>query len=416
MEFKAKADRNLIRAQASSKRYVRVELRAPEAPPRAGRMPVNLGLVIDRSGSMSGTKIEMARAAVLRAIQTLRPEDRFSVVAYDTAIDVLVPSTKATPEARTAAERAVKALEPGSSTDLCGGWLRGCEQVGLHLADEQLGRCLLLTDGLANAGITNHAEILEHVTALRARQVTTTTFGVGADFDEVLLRRMAEAGGGNFYFIENSAQISDFLAGEVGDMLEVTARDAALVIQTGEGVVVESLNGFRCRRVTGGTWRVELGSLLSGQTMDPVLALSFPEGTLGSFHAVSIGLVDRGQTLITGLSVTFRCASHEENDAQPRERAVDRRVAALYAAKAGQEALELNRDGEYDDARRKLEACARRIAEYAGDDAEIAAILEDLKLKAQRVAKSMRAEERKSEYSATNASLTLQLAPRFTRH
>ena len=222
---------------------------------------------------------------------------------------------------------------------------------------------------------------------------------MGADFDEVLLRRMAESGGGNFYFIENTAQISDFLAGEVGDMLEVTARDAVLVVEAGAGVVVESLNGFRCRRETGGTWRVELGSLLSGQAIDPVLVFTFPEGTLGSSHAVSISLADRAQTLATGASVTFRYASHDENDAQPRERAVDRRVAALYAAKAGQEALELNRDGEYEDARRKLDACARRIAEYAGDDAEIAAILEDLRDKATRFSKVMRAEARKAAYS-----------------
>ena len=79
MELNVKADRTLIRAQAKSRRYVRVELRAPDARPRAQRLPVNLGLVIDRSGSMSGQKIEMARAAVVRAIQTLRPQDRFSV-------------------------------------------------------------------------------------------------------------------------------------------------------------------------------------------------------------------------------------------------------------------------------------------------------------------------------------------------
>ena len=288
--------------------------------------------------------------------------------------------------------------------------------MGLHLADDQLGRCLLLTDGLANQGITDHGEILDHATALRARQVTTTTFGVGADFDEVLLRRLAEAGGGNFYFIENAAQISDFLAGEVGDMLEVTARDAVLVIEAGEGVVVESLNGFRCRR-EGGTWRVELGSLLSGQSMDPVLAITFPVGTVGSSHAVSIGLADRSQTLAAGASVTFRYASHDENDAQPRERAVDRRVAALYAAKAGQDALELNRDGDYEAAGRKLDACARRIAEYAGDDAEIAAIIEDLKDKGRRFSQSMRAGVRKAQYSAAIAGRTTRpTAPRSTRH
>src|SRR6185295_15374576 len=106
-----------------------------------------------------------------------------------------------------------------------------------------------------------------------------------------------------------------------------------------------------------------------------------------------------------------------ENDEQPHELAVDRRVAALHAAKAGQEALELNRDGEYEEARRKLDACARRIAEYAGDDAELAAILEDLKDKSEEFSQSMRAEARKAAYSGTIAGLTLRPSfPRSTRH
>jgi hypothetical protein len=161
---------------------------------------------------------------------------------------------------------------------------------------------------------------------------------------------------------------------------------------------------------------VELGSLLSGQVLDPVLAFTFPAGALGSSHAISIGLVDRAQTLATGASVIFRYASHEENDAQPRERVVDRRVAAFYAAKAAQDALELNRDGDYDAARRKLEACGRRIAEYAGDDPELLAILEMLKDKGKRFSQVMQAQARKAQYSYENASLKSRpSAPRSTR-
>ena len=241
---------------------------------------------------------------------------------------------------------------------------------------------------------------------------------MGADFDEVLLRRMAEAGGGNFYFIENTAQISDFLAGEVGDMLggHRSRRGAR-----GRNGGRESWSS-RSTASAAGARPAAPGASSSARSSRArpwtrSWSFTFPEGTLGSSHAVSIGLADRAQTLATGASVTFRYASHDENDAQPRERAVDRRVAALYAAKAGQEALELNRDGEYEAARRKLDACARRIAEYAGDDAEIAAILEDLKEKAARFSKVMRADARKVAYSGTIADLTLRpTAPRSTRH
>jgi Ca-activated chloride channel family protein len=427
MSLSVTPDRPLIRTGARSRRYVRVELGAPEAPPNRNHLPVNVALVLDRSGSMAGGKIGMARAAVLRAIRILRPQDRFSVVAYDNEIDVVMPSSPATPEARAEAERRVRDLQPGGATDLCGGWLRGCEQVGLHLAADGVDRCLLLTDGLVNHGIVDPVEIVAHAAALRERGVATSTFGVGADFDETLLRRMSQAGGGGFYFIEDPAQIPDFLAGEVGDALEVVAPRAALMVEAGEKVVVGSLNAFPCRR-DGSSWRVELGSLLRGQSLDPVLALTFPEGTLGSAHAVTVSLVDRSRTLETCASVVvrfpsrvdpvrtyercasvvFRYARDEEVNAQPRERSVERRVAALYAARASQEALELNRAGDFEAARRALEVCRRAIVQYAGDDAEIRAILRDLDGRASRYGVDMTSLSRKAEYTGTIASLTLR--------
>jgi Ca-activated chloride channel family protein len=377
---------------------------------------------------MAGPKIEMARAAVLRAIRCLRPQDRFSVVTYDDKIDVLMPSSPATPAARAHAERCVNGLEPRGATDLSGGWLRGCEQVGLHLTAESLGRCLLLTDGLANQGITDHGQIVGHAAALRERGVTTTTFGVGADFDETLLRRMSVAGGGNFYFIQYAANIPDFLAGEVGELLEVVAPAAALLIEAGPGVVVSSLNGFPCRR-EGGSWRVELGSLVSGQSLDPVLGLTFPERTAGTACAVTVSLVDGPRTLETCTSVVFRffsavdesrevetCTSvvfryagDKENDSQPRERAVERRVVALYAARSSQEALERNRAGDFAGARHVLEACRRAIAEYAPEDTpSLRAVLEDLRERASLYSEDMSSLSRKTAYFDATLSLTMR--------
>jgi Ca-activated chloride channel homolog len=401
MDFSLRADRSLIRTRARSRRYIRVALRAPEAAPRAGRLAVNLGLVLDRSGSMSGEKIERAREAAVRAIQSLRPEDRFSVVAYDNEVEVVMPSALATSEARAEAERRVRQIEPGDSTDLCAGWLRGCEQVALHLDDRSLGRCLLLTDGLANQGVTDHDKIVRHAGALRERRVATTTFGIGTDFDERLLRRMAEAGGGSFYFIETSAQIPDYIAGAVGDALEVTVPDAALVVEAAEGVRVRSLNDFPCHR-RDGAWRIELGSLVSGQEIDPVLVVELPQGEVGSAHAVSIGLRDRNQTLSAPQSVVFRYASDEENVTQVRDRLVDRRVAFLYAAKAQQDALELNREGRFKEARILLTACRRRIAKYAGNDPEIRAVMAQLGKACRRYTRVMAPAMRMAAYSTAN--------------
>ena len=162
--------------------------------------------------------------------------------------------------------------------------------------------------------------------------MATSTFGVGAHFDETLLRRMADAGGGNFEFIESAVQIADFMASEVGEALSITAREAVLVVEAGEGAVVESLNDFPCRQ-DGSAWRVELGSLFGGQSRNPVLRVTLPEGEAGVARDVTVRLEDADGALgRPTAAVRFTGASHEENDRQPRDRTVDRRVAALYGA------------------------------------------------------------------------------------
>ena len=220
MTFELLADRTLIDAESASTRHVLVRIQAPAAEGESERLPVNLAFVLDRSGSMQGEKIRLAREATLNAIRTLRERDRFSVVTYDDEVEVIVPATAATTEARHEAERRLREVTARRTTDLCGGWLAGCEQVARGLDEGGVGRCLLLTDGLANVGVTDHDELVGHARELAARSVETTTFGVGRDFDERLLDDMADAGAGNFYFIEGAAQIPDFIASEVGEALE----------------------------------------------------------------------------------------------------------------------------------------------------------------------------------------------------
>ena len=118
---------------------------------------------------------------------------------------------------------ALRTLHAGGWTDLGAGWLSGCAQVGEATADSALGRCLLLTDGLANHGITDPDELVRHAAELRRRGVTTSTLGVGHDFDESLLRRLAKAAGGHFYYASSAAQIPTMVEAEVGEALD-TAR------------------------------------------------------------------------------------------------------------------------------------------------------------------------------------------------
>ncbi|MDQ3949431.1 MAG: VWA domain-containing protein [Gemmatimonadota bacterium] len=375
-------DRALVPANAPSTRYLLVKINAPSAPARDRRAPVNVSLVLDRSGSMEdGRKFTLAREAVERALRMLRSDDCFSLVVYDHEVDVLAPSSLATAGAKTHALDALNAIEPRGSTDLGAGWLRGCEQVADHLVGEDsVSRCLLLTDGLANRGIQDRRELAVHAAELHRRGVSTSTFGVGADFDERLLRDMAHEGGGNSYFIEGAAQIPGMLTSELGEALEVTVRNAALEITLPRGADAEPVSRFRHRRAIGDNeLRIELGDLVSEQELAVVVKVTLPRGgEIGAATTVGVTLTGRGVTSTTAELIWTR-ASDADAEAQPRDREVDREVARLYAALARVTATEANQVGNFRGAGLALERTAARIDAYAGDDAELHWIAAELR-------------------------------------
>lgn len=378
MHVHAVTDRTLIRAGAESVRYVKVSFVAPPSPRRAERWPVNVALVLDRSGSMSGRKIELARDAVMQAIRLLQPTDRFALVVYDEHIDVLAGSAQATPEAKRRAFERLAAVHARGSTDLAGGWLQGAEQIQGSLQPDSIGRSLLLTDGLANQGITDRAELIRLAGALHVQGISTSTFGVGEDFDERLLRGMADASAGNFYFLEAPEQIPDLLASELGETLEIVTRDAVLEVTLGPGMTAEPLNRFRFDR-EGSRLRVHLGHLVSNQELDVVVKLGFPRGTANDRVTATFTVTDPAGTVeAQPLEVRWTWADHEANDAQARDRDVDLAVATLYAGRARDEALDRNRDGDREGARRVLRATARRIRSYAGNDSRLLALAAQL--------------------------------------
>jgi Ca-activated chloride channel family protein len=372
-------DRTLIRADGKSRRYALVTFTAPDSPRTSARPPVNIAFVLDRSGSMGGEKIALARQALVHALRMLRSSDRFAVVFYDHEIDLVVPSTLATGEAVANAIRQVETIQARGNTDLGGGWLKGCEQIAEHLDRAQIGKCLLLTDGLANQGITDEAELERHARELRARGIATATLGLGYDFNEVLLQRLADAGGGRSYYIETPVQISDTLTSELGETLETVARGAVLRVKAASGVQITTLNAFEVRQVDEGATDIRLGDLVSRQSVSLVVRLTFPSGAIGATSSALFSVADECRALaFADTDAVWTYASHADNDRQSRDVVVDRAVASLYAARAREEALELNRAGRYEEAQRRLQATAARIRTYAGGDPVLNQILEDL--------------------------------------
>ena len=217
---------------------------APVSDRDKKRPPVDVAFVLDRSGSMGGEKIELARDAILQGIAMLQPTDRFAVVAYDSSVDVVdAADARARRGARRRPSDWCAQIDPRGGTDLGAGWLAGCQQ----LAEAQRpGAGRPLSSDVRRPAPTRASstvsELERHARELQQRGVVTSTFGVGADFDEQLMSGMARAGGGHGYFIQHARQIGDLLTSELAESLEVVARGASLSIHAPQGARVELLS------------------------------------------------------------------------------------------------------------------------------------------------------------------------------
>jgi Ca-activated chloride channel homolog len=399
--IEALQDRKLIRSRARSTRFVLARINTPKIEKAEGKEspPVDISFVLDRSGSMAGGKIELAKVAVEKGIQRLTPRDSFSVIVYDDKTDIIVAGTRADTKAKELALSRLQEVYARGTTDLSTGWLTGCGEVAKHLDEERIGRCLLLTDGLANCGITEPAALTSHATELRQRGVSTSTFGVGADYDEVLLGQMADAGGGAFTHIRRAEDIPALLDQELGDTLEIAARDVVMIVRVPGGVHVSPVGPYSYERV-GDETHIRIPDLVSAQEFELPLRISLPSGSLGEEISVEISAFDKEEVLASEPELlTWRWASHIENDDEPRERAVDYVIAERYAAIARQEAASMNRDGQYQRASRTLQAVVRRIRGYAGSDTKLREIAQKLARDAERYSQVMSSVERKVCYS-----------------
>ena len=374
MNLKVQTDRTLVREAGKSTRHVLLTFTAPDAVRTATRPPLNASFVIDRSGSMGGSKITLAREAVVQALRMLRDTDRFSVIAYDNEIDVVVPSTRASAEAvRNGADR-VKELEARGSTDLSGGWLKGCEQIAEHLDPEMTARCLLMSDGLANTGITSRSELAQHSKELAERGIRTSCLGIGHDYDERLLAGIANSSGGHAYHVEQPVQIPDILTSEIGEALEIVARDVVVTVRPAPGMTVTTLNRFELDAKSDGTLLLRLGDLAARQEVALVFAITFPSSTTRSEIAAGFKVNDARRSLgESEARISWTFADNAANDAQPRKHEVEDAVAILEAAAARAEALELNRVGQFAGSSARLKSTSARLARSSSPRATLAA-------------------------------------------
>jgi Ca-activated chloride channel family protein len=223
---------------------VLVRVAAPDAPPIVGhsRAPLHLALVIDRSGSMAGQPLEEAKKAAAFVINALMRDDRASLVTYDDAVDTQVPLRGA--DDRDTLLRAIARIESGGSTNLHGGWFAGAETLAPAVSRETISRVILLSDGCANKGLTDPEAINLQCAELARTGVTTSTYGLGRNFNEDLMIGMARAGLGNTYYGQTAEDLMDPFREEFALLNATCARRLELELAPAPGVQAEVLNDY----------------------------------------------------------------------------------------------------------------------------------------------------------------------------
>lgn len=214
--------------------YLKVKITGFELEQESERQPVNIAIVLDRSGSMNGSKLQQAKEAAVSAIQRLSDADIASVVAYDDGVEVLVPATKLTD--REAVLEKIWAIQADGSTALFGGVSKGAAEVRKFLSDDRVNRVILLSDGIANVGPSSPSELEQLGASLLKEGVAVSTLGLGAGYNEDLMRSLAAASTGNHVFIERADDLANVFNNEFDDILSVVANQIRVEVKLDERV------------------------------------------------------------------------------------------------------------------------------------------------------------------------------------
>lgn len=336
-----------------------IKIIPPEPDLSQERPPLNLSLVIDRSGSMKGQKIQYARQAACYAIEQLLSSDRISVIIYDDRVETLIPSQLATNKTSIIAQ--IQRVQPRNMTALHRGWVEGGIQVSQYLNSEQLNRVILLSDGLANQGETNPDVIAADVKGLTQRGVSTTTMGMGGDYNEDLLEAMATAGDGNYYYIESPEQLPHIFETELQGLMATMGRDVTLRINPQADVeLVDIFNDFPLTR----QGEYQLPNLIQGNPFLVGIRLKVPaiaqETELCRFR-LSWNSPENSERQKQEISLRLPAVSSAELEQYPFDSEVREQITLMISARAKLEATQRVDRGDYEGAKQVLKSSKNQL-------------------------------------------------------
>ncbi len=360
--------------------HILVTIEAPPAVRADDRPPLSVSLVIDRSGSMEeARKLSYAIQAGKTLVRALDGRDTFGLVAYDSNIYELAPLSPLRDK-----EKIIKILDrltPGSMTNLSGGLEAGIKQLRADTS-ENPRRLILLSDGLANRGVTNSELVAAIGAKARADGITASTVGLGLDYDETMMELLAQRGGGQYYYVKDSEDLPAVFRQELALAAEMVTRDM-LVTLTPSGAAKDlKVYGYSTQQ-DGENRRIEMADLYAGEKRQIMLRATLtPEAgekdlKLGEIRIAYADTTDgEAHEAVQPLTLTVEADkdAREARNAEAKESITLVREEGLLldAEEAHVAAMEALAKGQKEDARKLLAENRARLAPAAPANKAIA--------------------------------------------
>lgn len=296
------ASREATMANGPAREQYLLELSSPsDAPAGAGfqvqgtRMPLNLCLVIDRSGSMEGAPLEYVKQACHYVVDMLSANDVLSIVTFEETVEVLMAPQRVT--SKQPIKDGISRLVPGNTTNLYDGMALAAAQLDMGHESGRVTRMILLTDGDPTSGIKDFHTLVQHAGEIKGKGTTVTFLGFGPDYNEELIASMAKKAGGNYYFIPRPELIPEIFRTELDKAFSVTARNITLDLKLARWVNLRAATGHT---VPPGDreFSLTLADLEQGASIQQVFDFEFQNHPLGWYRVASGRL--NYEDLITG--------------------------------------------------------------------------------------------------------------------
>ena len=333
-----------------------------EDPNDETRAPVLLVAVVDKSGSMGGEKIKSLIETLEFIIKEMSKKDKLAIVEYDSSVNTTLPLTNMDEVGKQKANTIAKAIVAGTCTNMSGGLSAGLKLIPSELDNKTVVSTLLLTDGHANEGITSSSGMISMMRDIQKEglgRCTLNTFGFGTDHNATMLKEMADAGEGMYYFIKDTDSIATSFADCLGGLLSVAAQSIELTIQAeGDNIIGRINTSKQVNEVEKGKkYRILVGDLQEGESRDiPFeITLSKCQTASDNFGIASLQLSYFNVKLEEMGGCTHNLKVVRDNNLSEEHKRpnaeVDKHVNRLLAADAAEEAAKLARENKIEEAK-----------------------------------------------------------------